>query len=72
MFSESSDFWTTVRTGTFSRRAQAQVWALTRVSELRKLQLMQEEIAAQQLFLLCFGPPSGRNYTGTSGCVHAL
>ena len=41
----SSEFWTSGRKGTLSRKAQAQVWALTHVSELRKLQLTQDEIA---------------------------
>ena len=45
MSSESLEFWTSGRKGTLSRKSQAQVWALTHVSELRSLQLTQEEIA---------------------------
>ena len=45
MTSESLEFWTSGRKGNLSRKSQAQVWALTHVSELRGLQLTQGEIA---------------------------
>jgi hypothetical protein len=45
MSSESLEFWTSGRKGTLSRKSQAQIWALTHVSELRSLHLTQEEIA---------------------------
>ena len=43
MTSESLEFWTSGRKGNLSRKSQAQVWALTHVSELRGLQLTQGE-----------------------------
>ena len=66
MSSESLEFWTSGRNGTLFRKSQARVWALTHVSELRSLQLTQEEIAARRRGpSQTFRQPSEKTVPGT-------